>query len=85
MIYYFVIEENVSKIPAAYGTKYICKGGHRYKYGEYIPEHGYDNQHKAELEQNAAIRFHKTSLHKTNADVWKHYIETIDINEKEQI
>ena len=81
MIYYFVIEENVSRIPNLVGTKLICKGGYRYKYGEYVKEHGYDDLHKAELEAKAAIRFYKESCTKTEGDFWKHYIERVELKE----
>ena len=75
MVYYFVIEENISKVKALIGTRFICKGGYRHEYGVYTKEHGYDSLHKAELEVKAAQRFYKESCCKTEGDFWKHYIE----------
>lgn len=75
---YFVVEENISNTSLR-GTQYLCKGGVRKTYGEFVLENGFTTLHKAELEAKKALQFYQTSTHLTAADVWKHRIEIRDI------
>lgn len=76
---YFVIEENISKNPDVRGTKYICKKGIRYNYGEFKEKYGFVNEHKADLELDAALRYYNSSQFKTSSDIWIHYKEVHEI------
>lgn len=76
---YFVIEENVSNNSKSKGTKYICKKGVRYNYGEFRKEIGFEVEHKADLEISAARKYHETSEFRSSADVWIQYIEIREI------
>lgn len=79
MVYYFVVEENISNVDGISGKRFICKGGHRYDYGDFNPKHGYTTLHKAEVEVKAALRFNRDNSFKTNADKWKFFIEKVNI------